>query len=83
MQMGSVHTQAINIHASGGVLIGLLLAMVVIFGGFSLILGTEVEIDNGSYPAWVDQRFTSASPYQAVPASTRSSDPIVVAEVGR
>jgi hypothetical protein len=84
MNTSHAYGPAIHLNATAGVFIGLMLGIAVIFGGFSLILGTEVEFDDRSYPAWADQRYATNSAYQAIPTATGGlPQPIIVAEVAR
>jgi hypothetical protein len=57
----------LHLGASGGVLIGLLLATLVILGGFSLVPATGESVQTEAFPTWVDQRFAETGPYQTVP----------------
>lgn len=83
MDGSSATNQAVQINAAGGVMLGLLLAMVVIFGGFSLVLGTEAEVGSKAYPAWADENVASASPYQAVPTAATPSPSLILANARR
>jgi hypothetical protein len=77
----AVHAhEGFHLGASGGVLIGLLLATLVILGGFSLVPMTGENVQAEAFPTWVDERFAESGPYQTVPSSTlQLSQPVSVA----
>ena len=68
--------------ASGGVLIGLLLATLLVLGGFSLVPVTGESVQTEAFPTWVDQRFAETGPYQTVPTPpSQLAKPVSVARV--
>ena len=74
-------SQGVAISATGGVVIGLLMACFVIIGGFTLVPAADGNAEYAVYPTSVDARIAGAGPYQSGTATGfQLSKPIVVAE---
>jgi hypothetical protein len=80
MTSDTEQSQGIAISATGGVVIGLLLACFVIIGGFALVPAVDVSAEYAAYPR-VDERIAGAGPDQSGTAiGFWLSKPIVLAE---